>query len=140
MANLNFNQTTIAGKLTKDLELKKTKEGKSIISFSIAVNRKGKSAGVDFINCVAWENTAELISTYFNKGSSIMVVGELRVRNYEDKEGVKRSATEVLVNNYYFVDSKSEKTNSSTTKVSNPQFGEIPGKFEEFTDDDELPF
>ena len=123
MANLNLNKVVLGGRLTADVELKQTQQGTAVCQFSIAINRKGKEAGTDFINCVAWRNTAEFISKFFKKGSSICVTGSIQVRSWEDN-GNKRYATEVLVEDALFVDSKAE---------NEP-------KFEEIGEDDELPF
>lgn len=123
MANLNLNKVVLGGRLTSDVEIKKTPQGNSVASFSIAIRRKGKDAETDFINCVAWRNTAEFISKFFKKGSSICVTGSIQVRSWEDN-GNKRYATEVLVEEAMFVDSKAD---------NEP-------KFEEIGEDDELPF
>lgn len=128
MANLNLNKVILGGRLTSDVELKQTPQGISVCSFSIAVNRKGKDAGVDFINCQAWRNTAELISKYFYKGSSICLSGSIQVREWKDNNGQKRYSTEVIANEVYFVDSKAD-----DTKVAAPNF-------EEVSNDEDLPF
>lgn len=139
MANLNFNKVILGGRMTADVELKKTPSGVSVCSFSIAVNRKvSKDAEqkTDFINCVAWRNTADFISKYFGKGSSIMVVGSIQTRSWQDNNGNKRYATDVVVEEANFVDSKGE-SNGATEGV--PYGGESVN-FEEMTDDDTLPF
>jgi single-strand DNA-binding protein len=140
MANLNFNKVILGGRMTADVELKKTPSGVSVCSFSIAVNRKvAKDAEqkTDFINCVAWRNTADFISKYFGKGSSIMVVGSIQTRSWQDNNGNKRYATEVIVEEANFVDSKGE--SNGTTDNGVPYGGEAVN-FEEMTGDDELPF
>lgn len=109
-ANLNFNQVIIGGRTTADVECKTTTTGKSVASFTIAVN--GRNNDTTFINCQAWEKTAELVANYFKKGSSIMVVGSLQVRSWNDNNGNKRYATEVLVDRVYFVDSRSTVENA----------------------------
>ena len=135
MANLNFNKVILGGRLTTDPELKKTQQGTSVTSFSLAVNRKANKDVTDFINLVAWRNTAEFICEYFKKGSSIMVEGELQVRTYEDKQGNKRQAYEVIVSDAYFVDSKSDNEGFV------PPTSQIEPNFEEFNNEDEdLPF
>ena len=132
MANLNFNKVILGGRITADPELKQTPQGVSVLTFSIAINRKGKDA-TDFINCVAWRNTAEFISKYFQKGSSIALDGSIQVRSYQDKDDNKRQAVEVVVNDAYFVDSKGE--------IETPQvaFTTDTPKFEEIATDDDLP-
>lgn len=138
MANLNINKTILGGRLTSDVELKQTPTGVPVSTFSLAVARKANREKTDFINCVAWRNTAEFISKYFSKGSSICVVGEIQTRSWEDPNSKqKRHATEVIVDEVYFVDSKSE--GSQPAKIDVPTYG-IPEGFEEVSSDDELPF
>lgn len=112
MASLNFNQVILAGHITADVECKKSTTGKSVASFTVAVNRSTGNNEVDFINCVAWEKQAEIISSNFKKGSSIMVVGALQVRTWNDNNGNKRYVTEVIVNQVKFVDSRSTVENA----------------------------
>jgi single-strand DNA-binding protein len=115
MANLNFNKVMLGGHITKDPELKQTQSGIPVVSFSVAVNRRvgqenNNEPTADFFNCTAWRKTAELVATYFSKGSSIFVVGRIENRNYTDKDGIKRFATDIIVDEVSFVDSKSEST------------------------------
>ena len=113
MASFNFNKVILGGRLTSDPELKTTPNGVSCTNFTVAVNRRFGKDGeqqADFIACTAWRNTAEFICKHFHKGSSICVVGALQVRNWTDKEGNKRYATEVAVEEANFVDSKGEST------------------------------
>lgn len=116
MANFNLNKVILGGRITHDLELKATQSGLSVCTFTIAVNRKTSSANgdkqVDFINCVAWRQTAEFICKYFRKGSSICIVGNIQTRSYDDRNGQKRVATEIIVDEANFVDSKND--NAST--------------------------
>lgn len=127
MANLNLNKVIIGGRMTSDPELKRTPQGTSVTTFSIAVNRKGKDAQTDFINCVAWRQTSEFICNYFKKGNSIAICGELNQRVYTDKNNEKRSVYEVSVNETFFVDSKTE------VQPPTPNFEEVPA-------DSDLPF
>lgn len=112
MANFNFNKVILGGRMTADPELKTTQSGTSVCSFSVAINRKytadGQQPQADFINVVAWRQTAEFVSRYFRKGSSICVVGSLQTRSYTDRDGQKRNVTEVVADEVNFVDSKSE--------------------------------
>lgn len=105
---LNINKIVLGGRLTSDVELRQTPQGTSVVTFAIAVNRKGKDAQADFINCQAWRQTAEIISKHFKKGSAICITGALQQRSYTDKDNNKRYAYEVNVEEVYFVDSKSE--------------------------------
>lgn len=110
MGNLNYNKAILGGRLTRDPEIKETQNGKKVASFCLAVSRQKE--GTDFLNCNAWDGTAEFISNYFHKGSCILVEGAIQTRKYTDKEGKERTATEILVQKAYFVDSKDE--NAST--------------------------
>lgn len=132
---LNFNKVILGGRLTSDPELKQTPQGIAVCTFAIAVNRKGKDAQADFINCQAWRGTAEFVSKFFKKGSSILVTGSIQTRTWDDQQGNKRYATEVNVDEAYFVDSKTD------GQASEPAF-QVPQapKFEEVDSDSDLPF
>lgn len=152
MANFNLNKVIMGGRLTVDPELKTTPSGISVTSFTIAVNRKysgGEEQQADFFNVTAWRGTAEFISRYFKKASSICVVGSLQTRSYE-KDGQKRYITEIVADEAFFVDSKGEVggANNNTNKATNaPQNAqEVPynpyaaPNFVPLADDEELPF
>lgn len=103
---LNINKVILGGRLTKDIDLGKTQSGKSIVSFTIAVDRKsGEGKATDFINCVAWDKRAELIAEYFHKGSQICVVGSLRRKEWTNANGEKRYDYDVFVEELHFIDS-----------------------------------
>jgi single-strand DNA-binding protein len=145
MANFNINKVILGGRLTADIELKATPSGVAVAQFTIATNRRGsKEPTTDFINCVAWRQTAEFVSKYFTKGSSICVVGELQQRSWEDKNGGKRYATEVIVSEALFVDSKSDAQGVGTASPNNyiPDAYKQPqtANFEAVSVDDDLPF
>lgn len=143
MANLNLNKVILGGRLTADPELKKTPNGVSVTSFSIAINRRhSKEEQVtDFIDVVAWRNTAEFICKYFHKASSICLVGQLQKRQYTDKDGNKRYVVEVIADEAMFVDSKSENAAASgPVQFTPPTVSGNDVEFEELTDDDTLPF
>ena len=140
MANFNLNKVILGGRMTADPELKQTPQGVSVTSFSIAVNRRGKDAQTDFINCVAWRQTADFICRFFKKGSSICISGSVQTRTWNDQQNNKRYATDIVAEEAYFVDSKTEGAVGGS-------FGEAPSfttqaapKFEEITGDDDLPF
>lgn len=133
MANFNFNKVIIGGRLTADAELKQTPSGLSVTAFSIAVNRKGADNKTDFIDVVAWRQTAEFICNYFRKGSSICIVGNLQKREWTDKNGQKRFVTEVIADEVCFVDSKNDEAMNNAPIQAAP-------KFEEIKDTDDLPF
>ncbi|MBE6729556.1 MAG: single-stranded DNA-binding protein [Ruminococcaceae bacterium] len=139
-----FNLVVLTGRLTADPELKTTPSGVSVTTFSIAVSRRykaGEETQADFINIVAWRQTAEFITKYFNKGSMIGIEGSIQTRRYTDKEGKSRTIFEVIANNVQFVESKRD---------SAPAAGEVPASFSnasanEFTEvpgesDEDLPF
>lgn len=130
MANFNINKSVIGGRLTADVELKTTSNGVFVCSFTVAVTRKANREETDFINCVAWRNTAEFISKYFSKGSSICVTGAIQTRSWKDNSGEKKYATELIVDEAYFVDSKAD--NAPTAQATAPRFEEVA--------DDDMPF
>lgn len=159
-----LNRAVLMGRLTTDPELRQTPNGVSVLSFSIAVDRtyggKNGERQTDFINLVAWRQTAEFISRYFSKGQMIAVDGSIQTRNYTDKQGNNRTVFEVVIDNASFCGSKAESGGVSrpVQPVSNtPNFKEPAsqgesfsvgdfndddfGDFEELgTDDSELPF
>lgn len=118
MSNLNLNKVVLGGRLTADVELKQTPNGVSVCSFDLAINRKYQAEGqqqqTDFIRCVAWRNTAEFISKYFRKGSSLCIAGQIQTRTWTDSANQKRYATEVLVDEALFVDSKNSAEQAET--------------------------
>jgi single-strand DNA-binding protein len=146
MSALNLNKVILGGHLTTDPELKETPSGVCVTTFSIAVNRRGKNNEVDFINCVAWRNTAEFVCKYFKRGSAICIVGAVQTRSWSDNNGNKRYATEIIADEAYFVDSKSESNTdafSPIPTVNAPQSENIvPAdvKWDEASDDTDLPF
>ena len=101
-----MNNIQLLGRITKDLEQKFTTNGKPVCSFDIAVTRKFDKEITDFIPCVAWNKTCETICKFVKKGQLIAIDGSLHTRKYEDKNGNNRTAYEVNVNNFYFVESK----------------------------------
>ena len=134
-----MNKVILGGRLTADPELMKTPQGISTTRFSIAVNRRAKEQQTDFINCVAWRQTAENICNYFKKGSSICITGSLQVNRWTDQQNNSRTSYDVSVDDFTFVDSKSESPASSYTGAPAIQTQEAT-KFEEVASDDELPF
>ena len=110
-----INTVVLTGRLTKDIELRRTTSGKICTSFTLAVNRNKQET--DFINCVAWDKVAELLERYTHKGSQIGVEGRIQTRNYDDRNGKKVYVTEVLVNSISFL----EPINSDTSEFHNTQ-------------------
>ena len=152
-----LNRVILMGRLTADPELKKTNSDISVTSFSLAVDRnygKGADRQTDFINIVAWRNTADFICRYFSKGRMIAIEGSIQTRNYEDKNGNKRTAFEVVADQVYFADSKSDARPAAATfptpspgSFSEPSQGtsfSVGGfnsdDFDSIEDDSDLPF
>ena len=138
-----LNKIFLMGRLTRDPELRRTGSGTAVSSFSIAVDRDFKGQGgekeTDFIDIVAWRNTAEFVSKYFAKGRMAVVEGRLQIRDWKDKEGNNRRSAEVVADNVYFGDSKrdGDAAGGSYTSGQTAQSGE----FKEIDEDDsELPF
>lgn len=144
-----LNNVVLMGRLTADPELRQTSTGIEVTSFSIAIDRgyvrQGEERQTDFINCVAWRQTAKFITSYFRKGQMIAVTGSLQTRNYEDKNGNKRVATDVVVANASFCGSKSETgaspANNAPYSAPAASFSTAAASdFEELQGDDDLPF
>lgn len=134
-----MNSVNLLGRICGDPELKTTTNGVSVTSFTLAVDRsytpKGQERQTDFINCVAWRNTAEFISKYFRKGQRMAVAGELQQRSYTANDGSKRNVLEVVVDGAFFCESKTEPSIEMQTGLSGHKFEEI----EPLTDED-IPF
>ena len=107
-----MNRIILSGNLTKGPELKQTNNGTTVCTFTVACNRKFKDANgnraTDFLNCVAWRQTAEFVAKYFSKGKAILVEGTLQTRSYDAQDGSKRYATEVICDNVEFCGNKTE--------------------------------
>lgn len=129
-----MNKVCLVGRMCADVELRSTTTGKSVCGFALAVDRKGKDAGTDFVDCAAWEKTAEFISRHFSKGSRIAITGRLQTRNYEDKNGSKRKVTEVVVEEVFFCDSKPQNSQQASEPMAPVGFASLPG------DNGDLPF
>jgi len=152
MSCLNLNKVVLAGRLTADPELNQTTTGISVTSFTLAVNRKyakdQEQQQTDFISVVAWRQTAEFISRYFKKGSALCITGAIQTRSWQDQQGQKRYATEVIADEAMFVDSKSDNQPAANGSFIPGTTGYVPDayaptaapKFEEINPDDDLPF
>lgn len=103
-----LNVCFLQGRLTKDCEMRYTNSGKAVASFTLAVDRAGRDAGTDFVECIAWENNAKFINDHFAKGDMCLVEGRLTSRKWDDKDGNKRTAWEVVVRNVNFCGGKRE--------------------------------
>lgn len=143
-----INTVAIMGRLTFEPELKTTPSGVSVLRFQVACDRNFQRAGAerqtDFIDCVAWRQTAEFISRYFHKGSMIAVEGSIQTSSYTDKNGNNRKQVEVVANNVSFCGSKNESGTSASPAYSQPapSYANADNSdFEEIVDDDDdLPF
>lgn len=139
-----LNKIMLMGRLVRDPELRRTNNGTAVTSFTLAVDRDiaNKETGekeTDFIDCVAWRNTAEFVEKYFQKGRMAVVTGRLQIRNWTDKEGAKRRTAEVLVDNVYFGDSKRDggQAPAGAPQAAQAQAGDYQVLDE---DDSNLPF
>ena len=148
-----MNSICLMGRMTGDPELKTTQNGVSVTSFSVAVDRayrsKDQERQTDFINCVAWRNTAEFISRYFRKGQRIALQGSLQSRKYTANDGSQRTVYEVVVDNAFFCESKGGNAAGAPGYDSQiPQYSEAKpafstansGDFEPVFSDEDLPF
>lgn len=138
---MNFNKVFIAGRLTKDIDVKATPSGKSVCSFSVAVNDY-KNENANFFSVVAWDKTAEFIGKYFGKGDSLFIEGRLQTRDYTNSKGVTIKVTEIVADKVEFTESKSEKKEYSApsidVKADEPTAA--PTWEDIMTDNEELPF
>ncbi len=151
MANFNLNKVILGGRLIADPELKQTPNGIAVATFTIAVNRRytkdsAQQNEADFLNVTAWRATAEFVSRYFKKGSSICVVGSIQTRNWTDQQGQKHYRTDIVADEVTFVDSRSDSASFSSQDMggnSAPAYSSPAGassKFEELKTEDDLPF
>ena len=131
-----LNRIIVMGRITRDPELRRTNSGTAVASFTVAVDRDFKSQSgekeTDFIDVVAWRNTAEFVSKYFSKGRMAVVEGRLQLRDWTDKNGNKRRSAEIVADSVYFGDSKRD---GGDATQSEPQ-----GGFSEVEDDGDLPY
>lgn len=148
-----MNYVCLMGRLTAEPELKRTQTGKDVLYFTLAVDRGyGDKKATDFLSCVAWEHTARFVNQYFRKGSLIAVEGSIQTRSYEDKNGNKRTATEIVVSQTHFTGEKASKPSADIERddfappppAPAPSFAPPPqttiDDFREVSEDDDLPF
>lgn len=126
-----MNKSILMGRMVKDIELRQTNSGKTVGTFTVAVDDGyGDKKTTDFIKCIAWEKQAELIHNYFGKGRMIALIGKIKTRSWENNDGSKGFATEVVVNEVFFTGEKKEEAPTSAM----PDYGmPVPN-------DDDLPF
>ena len=140
-----LNKVVLMGRLTKDPELRRTGSGTAVTSFSLACDRDFKSLSgdkeTDFIEVVAWKNTAEFVSKYFSKGRMAVVEGRLQIRDWTDKAGSKRTTAEVVADNVYFADSKRSESNDNQKENFNALSGRLSDDFVPISEEGgEIPF
>ena len=152
-----LNHIVLMGRLTRDPELRRTGSGIAVASFTLAVDRdyaaQGAEKETDFVDIVAWRNTAEFVSRYFTKGRMAVVTGRLQIRNWTDKDGNKRRSAEAVADNVYFGDSKRDGASASAGFDQTPSYA-APQPYQQSApqapaasgfsmledDDSELPF
>lgn len=143
-----LNHIDIAGRLTRDVELRRTGSGVPVASFTIAcdrdiANKQTNEKETDFVDVVAWRSTAEFVSKYFSKGRMAVVSGRLQIRNWTDKDGNKRRTAEIVADNVYFGDSKNSNSGGEfgTNGGNSGNFNAPASDFAMMEDDDaQLPF
>ena len=145
-----LNKIVMMGRLTRDPELRQTQSGNSVVSFTLACDRdfaaQGAEKETDFIDVVAWRNTADFVSKYFSKGRMAVVSGRLQIRNWEDKEGNKRKTAEIVAESVYFGDSKRDSQSGGDYfffyygSPAESYTAPASGGFAEIEEDGELPF
>lgn len=139
-----MNKVVLLGRLTKDPETKTTNNDVTITRYTLAVNRPWKKDGeqqADFINCLAFNKTAEFANKYFRKGQQVAVVGRIQTRSWEDDSGAKRYATEVVVEEQHFADSKKDGGSPQAAEYKQEKLGgQAYYPIDEGVEDDDLPF
>ena len=140
-----LNKVALMGRLAKDPELRRTGSGTAVTSFSLACDRDFKSQSgdkeTDFIEVVAWKNTAEFVSKYFSKGRMAVVDGRLQIRDWTDKAGNKRTTAEVVAENVYFADSNRSESNDNQKENFNALSGRLSDDFVPISEEGgEIPF
>ena len=130
-----MNKVILIGRLTRDPEVRYTQATNTMVtSFTLAVNRRfvkqGEERQADFINCVAWNKTAEFVSKYFKKGQQVGIIGRIQTRNYDDEQGIKHYVTEIIAEEVYFAGDKKDATQNEVQATDDF----------EITNQDDLPF
>ena len=154
---MSFNKVILMGRLTSDPELKQSANGVAVTSFSLAVDRRLSKDGerkCDFITIVAWRQTAEFIHKYFRKGSAMLVCGEIQTRSWEDSNGNKRYATEVVASEVTFCEAKRDSEGNNASQNQNATGSDLEAsqfipevyrsqgtqRFEDINTDEGFPF
>jgi len=139
-----MNKIILVGRMAKDIELRQTSTGKAVGNFSIAVDRRFKRDGeptADFFNVVAWNKPAELIDAYLNKGDRIALTGRLQTRSYDANDGTRKYFTEVVLEEFDFINDKKEKQEQQPYQKPKSNVNlELSDDFQMMVDDDDIPF
>jgi single-strand DNA-binding protein len=146
-----INKTILVGRITKDPEVKTTQTNIAVCSFTLAVNRQFTDASgerqADFINCVAWRKTAELLGNYIKKGALLGIEGRIQTRQYDAEDGTTRYVTEVVCDSVQFLESKSDRDSEPSTTTTNKKEEDNSAEVDEFYQtskqlaaEDDLPF
>lgn len=141
-----LNRICIMGRITRDLELRRTQDGTAVTSFTVAVDDdfKSKATGEKktyFLDVVAWRHAAEFVCQYLGKGRMVVVEGKLTVRDWTDKDGNKRTTAEVVADNVYFADSKRSESNDNQKENFNALSGRLSDDFVPISEEGgEIPF
>jgi single-strand DNA-binding protein len=144
-----INRVVLVGRLTKDPMLRKTQTGTSVTSFTVACGRRvaaGQEPQTDFINCVAWNRTADIVSQYTHKGSLVGVEGRIQSRSYDDAQGKRVYVTEVVCDSVQFLESRSASENRGSMMETRGYESDVPS-YDDFAStpsldisSDDLPF
>lgn len=136
-----INKVILMGRLTRDPEMRHTNSGTPVTTFSIAIdNGYGDNKRTDFVNCLAWNKTAEFVTKYFTKGKMIIVIGRISTRSWETQDGKRAYATEVIANEVNFGESKTSPQLNTPQTAAQPPMQDDDDDFTPLDEDDDLPF
>ena len=136
-----INKVILMGRLTRDPEMRHTNSGTPVTTFSIAIdNGYGDNKRTDFVNCLAWNKTAEFVTKYFTKGKMIIVIGRITTRSWETQDGKRAYATEVVANEVTFGESKTSTQLNTPQTAAQPPMQDDDDDFTPLDEDDDLPF
>ena len=136
-----INKVILMGRLTRDPEMRHTNSGTPVTTFSIAIdNGYGENQRTDFVNCLAWNKTAEFVTKYFTKGKMIIVIGRITTRSWETQDGKRAYATEVVANEVTFGESKTSPQLNTPQTAAQPPMQDDDDDFTPLDEDDDLPF
>ena len=134
-----MNNVCLIGRVTKDVQERRTQNGTPVVSFTLAVDRRKKEDGADFIPCIAWDKSAETIARYVHKGDLFGVTGYIQTRSYE-KDGRRNYATEVVTTGFQFLERKREMSSDATSVQNKSDSYDGLGNTSNYIDESDLPF